>query len=99
MHLNDQTLDRLAELSRLHLDDASRLALADSLRNIFGLIDALQAVDTRGVEPLLHPLAAIEPVALRLRDDQAAPSSDREALLANAPAQQDGVFLVPRVLD
>lgn len=99
MQLTDQALDRIAELSRLGLDDASRRTLSDSLQAIFGLIDTLQAVDTTGVEPLLHPLAAHQSVTLRLREDVVTAVDEREALLANAPAQQDGVFLVPRVLE
>ena len=56
---------------------------------------SMQAVDTTGVEPMAHPLGG----AQRLRDDVLTASDERAAILANAPEQQDGLFLVPRVLE
>jgi aspartyl-tRNA(Asn)/glutamyl-tRNA(Gln) amidotransferase subunit C len=59
------------------------------------MIEQLQSVDTAGIEPMSHPLGGGQ----RLREDRAGAQADREALMRNAPARQDGLFLVPRVLD
>jgi len=72
------------------------------LNGMLALIDQLQAVDTRGVEPLAHPLSAHENIILRLRDDGVTEQGDadtRTALMANAPAARDGLFLVPKVIE
>jgi aspartyl-tRNA(Asn)/glutamyl-tRNA(Gln) amidotransferase subunit C len=57
------------------------------------------AVDTRGVEPLYTPLAALGAVALRLRDDTVTEIDDRAANQRSAPAVRDGLFLVPKVIE
>lgn len=72
------------------------------LGRMLGLIEQLQAVDTTGVEPMAHPLAGHQAVALRLRDDQAAAAQtleQRASHMANAPAQHEGLFLVPTVIE
>ncbi|GAA4339191.1 Asp-tRNA(Asn)/Glu-tRNA(Gln) amidotransferase subunit GatC [Pigmentiphaga soli] len=102
MALTDNDVTRIARLARLQLDDGQRERVLTDLNRIFGLVEALQAVDTGGVEPLTHPIAAVQDVALRLRDDRVTEPSDadtRAALLANAPAVQDGLFLVPKVIE
>ncbi|MDL2424813.1 Asp-tRNA(Asn)/Glu-tRNA(Gln) amidotransferase subunit GatC, partial [Pseudomonas sp. BAgro211] len=63
--------------------------------NILGLIDAMQAVDTHGVEPLAHPLEATQ----RLRADAVTEENRREAYQAIAPAVEDGLYLVPKVIE
>jgi len=102
MALTDTDVTRIARLARLDLTGDTRARVLKDLNGIFGLIEQLQAVDTRGVEPLTHPISAIEDVVLRLREDAATePSSEetRGALLANAPATEDGLFLVPKVIE
>ena len=66
------------------------------------IIERLQQEDTQGVEPMAHPLSALDDVALRLRDDavtEAGSETQRAALMSNAPEAQDGLFLVPKVLE
>ena len=58
-----------------------------------------RAVDTSGVEPLTHPVAAIQAVALRLREDVASEPNQREANQRSAPAVERGLFLVPKVIE
>ncbi|MDX3905942.1 MAG: Asp-tRNA(Asn)/Glu-tRNA(Gln) amidotransferase subunit GatC [Pigmentiphaga sp.] len=102
MALTENDVTRLARLARLELAGDAHARVLKDLNGIFGLIERLQAVDTQGVEPLTHPISAIEDVALRLRDDavtEPATPASREALLANAPAVQDGLFLVPKVIE
>ena len=59
----------------------------------------MEAVDTRGVEPLYTPLSAVQAVSLRLREDAVTEPDQREANQASAPEVQDGLFLVPRVIE
>jgi aspartyl-tRNA(Asn)/glutamyl-tRNA(Gln) amidotransferase subunit C len=102
MALTDSDVTRIARLARLHLTDNEVPVLKDELNQVMGLIEQLQSIDTKGVEPLAHPLSAISDIGLRLRDDLALPTNDeatRDELMKNAPARQAGVFLVPRVIE
>ncbi len=88
-------VDKLLRLSALELPDAERPGVEADLRKIIDLIDALQAVDTSGVAPLAHPLAASQP----LRADEATERVERDRYQSGAPAVRDGLYLVPRVLE
>jgi len=102
MALTEQDIARLARLAGLQLDASDRERARDEFTRILGLIEQLQAVDTAGIEPMAHPLAAHQDISLRLRDDQAAPTQtleERAAHMANAPAQHAGLFLVPTVIE
>jgi aspartyl-tRNA(Asn)/glutamyl-tRNA(Gln) amidotransferase subunit C len=72
---------------------------ADQLNEFFDIVEKMRAVDTSGVEPLYTPLSAIEDVTLRLREDAVTEPDHREANMANAPAQDEGLFLVPKVIE
>lgn len=102
MALTEQDIARLARLSGLRLDPAEQQRTHQELSRILGLIEALQAVDTTGITPMAHPLAAHQDVTLRLREDAAEPAQSidqRNACMANAPAPHDGLFLVPTVIE
>lgn len=102
MALTPNDVARLAELARLELNEQELAQVQTELNEALTLIQSLQAVNTEGVEPLTHPLSALEDISLRLRDDEPSPTltlQEREAQMANAPAQQDGLFLVPRVIE
>ncbi|MFW8566231.1 Asp-tRNA(Asn)/Glu-tRNA(Gln) amidotransferase subunit GatC [Orrella sp. 11846] len=102
MALTPNDVARLAELARLELNEQELAQVQTELNEALTLIQSLQAVNTDGVEPLTHPLSALEDISLRLRDDEPSPTltlQEREAQMANAPAQQDGLFLVPRVIE
>lgn len=96
MELHTDDLKRLARLARIAVSDNDVTLLQSQLNGIFGLIDELQAVDTRGIEPLSHPLDVVQPMAQRLREDRVTETDQRSANLANAPAQENGLFLVPK---
>ncbi len=64
-----------------------------------GIGEALCAVDTTGVEPLTQPIAAVQDVQLRLRDDMVSEPDQREAFQRCAPAVEDGLYLVPKVIE
>ncbi len=99
MKLTPDDLKRLAHLARIAVSNDDVALLQTQLNGIFGLIDELQAVDTKGVEPLSHPLDVMQTMAQRLRDDRVNETDQRVANMANAPAEENGLFLVPKVLD
>lgn len=93
---------RIARLARIQLPSEETARTQQDLNKILGLMAQLQAVDTEGVAPMAHPLSAHQDVRLRLRDDKAAPThteAERAELMANAPAQAEGLFLVPTVIE
>jgi aspartyl-tRNA(Asn)/glutamyl-tRNA(Gln) amidotransferase subunit C len=99
MALTSQDIARIAHLARLSISDAELVTYRDQLNGFFSLVEQMNAVDTDGVEPLYQPLAAIQAVRLPLRDDAVTEPDVREAAQKNAPAVQDGLFLVPRVVE
>ncbi|WP_322995656.1 Asp-tRNA(Asn)/Glu-tRNA(Gln) amidotransferase subunit GatC [Castellaniella sp.] len=102
MALTEQDIARLARLSGLQLDSTEQSRAQQELSRILDLIQELQAVDTSGIEPMAHPLAAHQAITLRLRDDAADPAqstAQRDAYLKNAPAAHQGLFLVPTVIE
>ncbi len=99
MPLNPEDVSRIADLARLELDPREAAAMLSQLNGFFAIVERMSAVDTRGVEPLYTPLAAYQPVPLRLRDDVVAEGDNREANQRSAPAVEDGLFLVPQVIE
>jgi aspartyl-tRNA(Asn)/glutamyl-tRNA(Gln) amidotransferase subunit C len=102
MAITQQDVARIAKLAGIELSPDESTRAQQELNGILGLIEQLQAVDTTGVEPMAHPLSAHQDIKLRLRDDDAAPTHSletREALMANSPAESDGLFLVPTVIE
>lgn len=95
MALTAEQVARIAHLARLQLPADEQNRVTDSLNNILGLIDQLQAADTNGIEPMAHPLDAVQP----LRADAVTESNRRETYQQIAPAVQDGCYLVPRVVE
>lgn len=99
MKLTPDDLKRLAVLAKITVSDADVSALQVQLHGIFELIDELQAIDTSGIEPLAHPLDVMQHTSQRLREDRVTETDQRAANMANAPAVENGLFLVPKVLD
>jgi aspartyl-tRNA(Asn)/glutamyl-tRNA(Gln) amidotransferase subunit C len=99
MALTPQDVQRIAQLARLELSDSAAAAMQEQLNSFFHIVDQMQAVDTRGVEPLFTPLSAVSEVALRLREDAVTETNQREANQRSAPAVEDGLFLVPQVIE
>jgi len=95
MALERSEVEKIAHLARLGLNDADLPRTTETLNNILGLIDRMQAVDTQGVEPLAHPLETSQ----RLRADEVTEGNQRDAYQAIAPAVEDGLYLVPRVIE
>ena len=99
MALNDQDIARIANLARLELSQDESKRMLAQLNNFFGIVEKMQAVDTSGVSPLSHPVAAIQDIALRLRDDLVSETNNRDANMQNAPAAENGYFLVHKVIE
>ena len=99
MALTPADVARIADLARLELRQGESGAMLGQLNDFFGIVEQMRAVDTRGVEPLYTPLAALATVALPLRDDRVTEVEQRDLNLRNAPAVEDGLFLVPKVIE
>lgn len=99
MALTIDDVRKVARLAQLELNPSEENQTLTHLGNIFNLIDQMQAVDTSGVEPLMHPIAMIQEVSQRLRADAVTEVNNREANMANAPQKSDGLFLVPKVIE
>jgi len=97
--MNLEDVQRIAHLSRLELSQAEAEAALPQLQAIFSLVEEMQAVDTTGLEPLAHPILFLRDLAQPMRVDQVSESDHRKENMTSAPAQQDGYFLVPRVIE
>jgi aspartyl-tRNA(Asn)/glutamyl-tRNA(Gln) amidotransferase subunit C len=95
MSLDLAQVHRVADLARIEISEAQAERVLAQLNDIFQMIERMQALDTDGVEPMSHPLGGTQ----RLRDDVVTVGDERAANLANAPLQEDGLFLVPRVIE
>jgi aspartyl-tRNA(Asn)/glutamyl-tRNA(Gln) amidotransferase subunit C len=95
MSLSQDDVKRIASLARIEIDDAEAQATQAQLNTIFDLIAAMQAVDTRGIEPMAHA----QEVYQRLRDDRVTEADRHQAFQAIAPAVEDGLYLVPKVIE
>jgi aspartyl-tRNA(Asn)/glutamyl-tRNA(Gln) amidotransferase subunit C len=99
MALTPQDVSRIAHLARLELSPAEQALMLGQLNGFFRIVEQMGAVDTRGVEPLYTPLSALHAVSLRLRDDVVTEGDERAANQQSAPAVEDGLFLVPKVIE
>jgi len=99
MSLTSQDIDRIANLARLELQPEEGERMLAQINGFFGIVEAMQAVDTTGIVPMAHPVAAIQDITLRLRPDVASEPNQREANQRSAPAVERGLFLVPKVIE
>jgi aspartyl-tRNA(Asn)/glutamyl-tRNA(Gln) amidotransferase subunit C len=99
MALTPQDVSRIAHLARLTLSQDEEAAMLAQLNGFFSIVERMSAVDTGGVQPLYTPLSAVSEVHLRLRDDAVTEADDRERNQKSAPAVEDGLFLVPKVIE
>lgn len=99
MPLTPADVSRIAHLARIELQPDEQAAMLGQLNGFFRIVEQMSAVDTRGVEPLYTPLSAVQAAALRLRDDSVTETNQRERNQQSAPAVEDGLFLVPKVIE
>ncbi len=95
MSLTLEQVRRVAQLARLEISPAEAETTLGHLNGIFTLIEAMQAVDTKGIEPMAHA----QDVAQRLREDRASEENRRAAYQAVAPETEAGLYLVPKVIE
>jgi aspartyl-tRNA(Asn)/glutamyl-tRNA(Gln) amidotransferase subunit C len=95
MSLTLEEVGRIARLARIELTPQDAEATQAKLSGIFGLIEQMQAVDTKGVAPMSHP----QDVVQRLRPDAVTETNRREAFQAVAPEAERGLYLVPKVIE
>jgi len=95
MSLTPEEVKKIAFLARLSIQEENIEQYSQDLSNIFGLVEQMNATDVKKIEPMAHPQDAMQ----RLRDDVVTEENQREKLLSNAPLSEDGLFLVPKVLD
>jgi aspartyl-tRNA(Asn)/glutamyl-tRNA(Gln) amidotransferase subunit C len=95
MTLSIDDVHRIAHLARIEIDAAQADEVRAKLDAIFGMINELNAIDTAGVVPMAHA----QDVALPLREDKVTETDHRERYQSVAPAVEDGLYLVPKVLE
>jgi len=95
MALDKTEVEKIAHLARLHISDAEADEVTSRITDILALIDQMQSVDTDAVEPLAHPLDMVQ----RLRKDEVTETNRRDELQSLAPESQDGLYLVPKVIE
>ncbi len=95
MSLDKTQVEKIAHLARLQIDPADVPAYATNLSNILDLVEQMDAVNTTGVDPMAHPTDAVQ----RLREDTVTESDQRDQFQAIAPQVEDGLYLVPKVIE
>ncbi|NDP48478.1 MAG: Asp-tRNA(Asn)/Glu-tRNA(Gln) amidotransferase subunit GatC [Sulfuriferula multivorans] len=95
MSLSPDDVKRIARLARIEIDDSQALASQSQLNTIFDLIATMQAVDTQGIAPMAHA----QEVTQRLRADSVTETDHHAAFQAIAPAVENGLYLVPKVIE
>ena len=95
MTIERSDIEKLAELARIQITEDQITSTTNSIANVLDLVDQLQAANTDGIEPMAHPLDAVQ----RLRVDEVTEINQREAFQAIAPATEDGLYLVPKVIE
>jgi|PlaIllAssembly_1097288.scaffolds.fasta_scaffold665158_2 aspartyl-tRNA(Asn)/glutamyl-tRNA(Gln) amidotransferase subunit C len=93
--LSRDDVHRIAELARIEVPEEGLAALQQSLNGIFGLIEQMRAVDTAGVEPMAHAVEVVQ----RLREDRVTEADQHDLFQAGAPQVEDGLYLVPKVIE
>ena len=100
MSLTLEQIHTIARLAKLSLNEEEASRMQQHLNEFFAsVVSPMQAVDTSNITPLAHPVEIFHDVALRLRDDVASEPTNREANPRSAPQVQDGLFLVPKVIE
>lgn len=95
MALDKSEVEKIAHLARLHISDTETEEVTTRIADILTLIDQMQSVDTDSIEPLAHPLDVVQ----RLRVDEVTEKNQRDELQTLAPQSENGLYLVPKVLE
>jgi len=95
MALDKSEVEKIAHLARLHISESEADEVSNRITDILALIDEMQSVNTDDIEPLAHPLDVVQ----RLRIDEVSETDQRDMLQKLAPNSEDGLYLVPKVME
>ncbi len=95
MSLDSKDVEKIAHLARLAIDKADISGYAKNLSNILDLVEQMGQVDTDAVSPMAHPLDEVQ----RLREDVVTEQDQRDHFQEHAPKTENGLYLVPRVIE
>jgi aspartyl-tRNA(Asn)/glutamyl-tRNA(Gln) amidotransferase subunit C len=95
MSVDREDIEKLGELARIDISDENAKSSVKSINDVLALVEQLQAADTANIEPLANPLEARQ----RLRPDEVSETNRREEFQAIAPATEEGLYLVPKVIE
>jgi len=95
MSIGPAEIKAISHLARLKIEDEKVEKISADIQNILKFVDQLQQADTSGIEPMAHPMDATQ----TLRTDEVTETNNREKLMSVAPATEDGLFLVPQVIE
>ncbi|MCP3907967.1 MAG: Asp-tRNA(Asn)/Glu-tRNA(Gln) amidotransferase subunit GatC [Oceanicoccus sp.] len=95
MSVEQSDIEKIAILSRIRVAENDIPEVADRINDILAMVDNMQAVDTADVEPMANPLDAVQ----RLRDDMVTETNQRDSFQAIAPDADEGLYLVPKVIE
>jgi aspartyl-tRNA(Asn)/glutamyl-tRNA(Gln) amidotransferase subunit C len=95
MSLDAEQVKKIAHLARLKIDESDVQGYVTNLGNILHMFEQMNAVDTSKVVPMSHPLDAVQ----RLREDEVRETNQREVFQRIAPSTENGLYLVPRVIE
>ncbi len=95
MSIEKSDIEKIASLARIRVDQSAIPEIANRINDILKMVDSMQAVDTADIEPMANPLDAVQ----RLRVDLVTERNQREAFQAIAPQVEQGLYLVPKVIE
>ena len=95
MSVEQSDIEKIAILSRIRIAENDISGVADRINDILAMVDKMQAVDTTEIEPMANPLDAIQ----RLREDTVTETNQRDSFQAIAPDADEGLYLVPKVIE
>lgn len=95
MSVEQSEIEKIARLARIRIEHNDVPEVAARINAILSMVDTMQSIDTSGVEPMANPLDACQ----RLRADEVTESDQRERFQAIAPQAENGLYLVPRVIE
>jgi aspartyl-tRNA(Asn)/glutamyl-tRNA(Gln) amidotransferase subunit C len=95
MPITEKEVREMAQLARISIDDKDILSYEEQLNKILAFVDEMKAVETEGIIPLAHPLEETQ----KLRDDQVSEENQRESYQSVAPTTENGLYLVPQVIE
>ena len=93
--MDKKAVEQIAQLARLEIDENDIPEYVTNLTNILALVDQMNSVDTADVQPMAHPTDAVQ----RLREDVVTATNQREHFQEIAPQVEDGLYLVPQVIE